>query len=161
VEFLRRNYRCKLTLQEEEEVCRLYLAKVENSASALGKRFGLTSSGIRKVLAAHGIARRTQSACRKLGKYGCQNPNYKGGNINVHGYRRIYIRGVIVLEHRYVMEKFLGRSLNSSEIVHHKNHDKLDNRIENLEILDRANHAREHAPFTWALRRAAVVGGAK
>lgn len=49
-----------------------------------------------------------------------------------------------VLLHRVVVENYLGRVLNATEVVHHKDHNKRNNVIENLEVLDSKEHNRKH-----------------
>ena len=73
---------------------------------------------------------------RESGQYrGNKNVQWKGGTISLNGYRYIVYHGKRILLHRHLMEQKLGRKLKTKEIVHHINHDKLDNRLSNLQLV--------------------------
>ncbi len=80
---------------------------------------------------------------------GDKNPAYKGGiatYTNGQGKTYCYIigGGRKIPEHRFVMEQYLNRPLNRGEEVHHINGNTLDNRPENLYVIDKKNHSRLH-----------------
>lgn len=87
--------------------------------------------------------------------------NWKGGKqVDCYGYVLIlnpdhpysdshgYIR-----EHRLIMEKKIGRYLTDEEVVHHINHQRDDNKIENLMLFE--NHS-QHLFYEGRIKRGEV-----
>ena len=70
----------------------------------------------------------------KLKGKGYNHGKAGSGTINQAGYRMLKIGGKLIFEHRYIMEQHLGRKLLPCENVHHINGNRLDNRLENLEL---------------------------
>lgn len=83
--------------------------------------------------------------------------NYNG--LNGYGHTKPHARGYVlayapmhpnahkdgyIMLHTVVMEQSIGRYLAPDETVHHKNHIRNDNRIENLELMKKHDHFSMH-----------------
>lgn len=87
--------------------------------------------------------------------------NYNGmngyGHTKYHtGYIKCYVpkhpnasKDGYVMLHRVLMERQIGRYLNDDEVVHHINHKRDDNRLENLRLMNKRDHMSMHMKERW------------
>ena len=82
------------------------------------------------------------------------------GWVDKDGYRRICIGGKKFYEHRVAMELHLGRALQGHESVHHKDGDRLNNDLSNLELWSKSQPAgqRVEDKVRWAREILALYG---
>lgn len=134
----------------------------KKSGLEIARFFGIGRTTVSRYIKRYNLEPRTNSEVRKnkfwrgskeqykkvseimKTKTGENHSHWKGGIIDSKGYKRIYVNGKRYLEHRYVMEQYLGRKLTLDEDVHHINKVKLDNRIDNLQVLTKKEHSRHH-----------------
>jgi len=114
--------------------------------SKLKKTF--TCSNCKKVFLGHRSGKTNLKFCSQKCSIeymkGKNSPFYNGGTITAQGYKAVKVGEKYILEHRLIMEEFLGRKLVENEVVHHIDENKLNNNIENLKLMDRKEHDRLH-----------------
>lgn len=88
-----------------------------------------------------------QCANKAIAKFGKDHPRWNNGRAQIaSGYVLIKIGyKKYEFEHRLEVEKDMGRKLSPREVVHHINGIKNDNRISNLVVMTRAEHASHHS----------------
>ena len=92
---------------------------LENSIKAHKDRIGFNNKGGKRT--------------NKQGYIEVWKPEHP--NANKKGY---------ILEHRLIMSEYIGRALLRNEDVHHKDKNKTNNDINNLELMTKSEHAKYH-----------------
>lgn len=150
---------------DEAEIVRLYTEE-NKSALQISRIMGCSVMVIFRRLAKNNIPTKSQAEVMKgrtlskehrakviktlqYGKKGADNPNWKGGRSwrgrnKAKGYIIRLVDGRYVPEHRVVMERYLGRKLTKHEHIHHVNGNRIDNRIENLQLMTVSEHSKLH-----------------
>ena len=90
---------------------------------------------------------------------GQKHPNWRGGKSkHSGGYTLLNVDKKYILEHRYLIEKYLGRKLEDFENIHHKNRDRSDNRLINLQLLSDKEHGKLHSTDNYEMSRRGILG---
>ncbi len=141
---------------DREALVKMYIED-KKSTVEVGKVFGITAGAVASILKVRGIKCRSSKEGLAIkypqGRMGKLSANWKGGRVaaNKAGYIYIYrpdhkfaTKDGYVMEHRLVLEKKLGRILESNEIAHHINGKKDDNRPENIALTKKGEHTKQH-----------------
>lgn len=136
--------------QQQKEAVDLYRSGL--SLMECSKQLGISNSLIGDWCRVSGATRSQEDVIRLRADKGMdarsgENHYRWNGGLNGVGYVSVS-RTRHRTEHSLVAERVLGRKLKRSEVVHHINGDKADNRNCNLMICDRSYHQQLHAKMS-------------
>jgi len=129
----------KLNIQQEKKIVQDYNKGRGKFARQIARELGVRPQVIYNCLRRNGVdvIRRYNPNCGK------ENGRWNGGTRMIKGYLHINQpsnplarKDGWVAVHRLKMEKILGRKLKKGEVVHHKDGDKINNNVNNLEVFD-------------------------
>lgn len=103
---------------------------LQHGAKYCAEYFGITNTAVRHRASRLNLKRKGEGRPDRI--------------VNVSGYKAVSKYNERKRIHRLIMEEYLGRKLEPSELVHHKNGDKHDNSLDNLEVVTRSEHMRKH-----------------
>lgn len=152
--------------QIDRDLIKTLFVEKEMSTRMIEKETGFSRYNIRMVLDDYGISRTKKEATAISEKHKRQYHKY---NPSMHtdeaiaknllkrwpnGFKEYYIKNGYKLltrgvnankgEHDIIIENQINRKLNKGEIVHHKNGNRSDNRLENLVLMSRSEHIMLH-----------------
>lgn len=136
------NYCKKYSIQTRKghsEKTKLLLREMRIGKPSLRKGIKLSKEQREKISSAK------KGKFLKPSKYGGHQKKRRDGYIFIYlPSHKHSTKDGYVMEHILVMEEYLGRYLLANEVVHHINKVRDDNRIENLKVMTKSEHARLH-----------------